>query len=227
MELSKDFSELEDEYPFCVAFDDEQAVDDGGVSRDMFSAFWQAAYILAFDGESSLIPAVHPHVDMSSFPRLGTIMSHGYVVCGFFPVKISFPVIAATFLGPSVSIDDSILITCFVDYVSMYNATILKEAFSEKQHFSPILLSALTSLLSQYNCRQIPNPSNLKSLLVEIARYEFLIKPLGALHALHSGVAVHLEFWNSLSVKDLYSVYNSLKATPARNYQGTYVLQCC
>ena len=70
--------------------------------------------------------------------------------------------------------------------------------------------------LNQVCTPTIPNPSNLKSLLVEIARYEFLIKPLGALHALHSGVAVHLEFWNSFSVKDLYSVYNSLKATPAR-----------
>ena len=31
-------SQLEDEFPFRIAFDDEQAVDTGGVSRDLFGA---------------------------------------------------------------------------------------------------------------------------------------------------------------------------------------------
>ena len=41
--LYTDFQRLADEFPFRVAFDDEQALDTGGVSRDLFSAFWNIA----------------------------------------------------------------------------------------------------------------------------------------------------------------------------------------
>ena len=101
IELYSDFSRLADEFPFRIAFDDEQALDTGGVARDLFSGFWIHACQRHFDGSGTLVPALHPHVDMRVFPLLGTILSHGYLACGFLPVQIAFPVIAAAVLEPN------------------------------------------------------------------------------------------------------------------------------
>ena len=34
-----------------------------------------------FDGEKLLVPAVHPNMDMTVLRLLGTILSHGFMVC--------------------------------------------------------------------------------------------------------------------------------------------------
>ena len=65
------------EYPFHVKFEDQQAIDAGGVSRDAFSVFWEHAFLAMFDGGLLLIPAVHHKVEMNKFPVLGVILSHG------------------------------------------------------------------------------------------------------------------------------------------------------
>lgn len=50
---------------------------------------------------------------------------------------------------------------------------------------------------------------------MRVAWHEFLTKPLGALHALHSGIpTIHYEWWKRFSVERLFSLYKSLNATP-------------
>ena len=71
----------------------------GGVSRDIFSAFWDKAYLKHFDGETLLVPAVHPNTELTTFPVLGTVLFHGFMVSGFLPVRIAFPVLALVLCG--------------------------------------------------------------------------------------------------------------------------------
>ena len=117
------------EYPFRVKLVNEMAIDAGGVSRDMFSAFGVDAYVSAFDGCNSLVPQAHPHIDIGIlFPVLGTILSHGFLATGMLPVRIAFPVIAAVVLGPMVDIPDSTYIS-LADNVSLYEGSLLKRGF--------------------------------------------------------------------------------------------------
>ena len=46
----------------CPIFDftGEEAIDEGGVQRDMYSAFWEQAYKQLFEGVTVLIPMIHP-----------------------------------------------------------------------------------------------------------------------------------------------------------------------
>ena len=55
------------EYPFRVG---ERAVDLGGVSRDMFKAFFDRAYQKLFDGCTLLTPAIHPNINFFSSSTL-------------------------------------------------------------------------------------------------------------------------------------------------------------
>ena len=45
--------EVVGEYPLRIKFHDEQAVDEGGVQRDMLSAFWTEAYTHLFEGSKT------------------------------------------------------------------------------------------------------------------------------------------------------------------------------
>lgn len=171
IKLYRDFQRIADEFPFRIAFDDELAVDTGGVARDLFSGFWNVACKKHFDGASggSLVPAIHPHVDMGIFPILGSIISHGYLACGFLPIECAFPILAATLLGPSIKIEDEILIRCFIDHLSMCDASVLREAIREikagSDSFSPKTLEALVSVLGNFSCRQVPTPGKFKAIL--------------------------------------------------------------
>lgn len=217
IELYESDSTLMNNFTPQMNFVGERAVDAGGVSRDMFSGFWEVAYLQIFDGGCSLIPAVHPQVDMTKFPILGMVLSHGYLTCGFLPLRIAFPAIASCLLGPTVRIPDEILLESFLDYLVHYEMKTVKDAlcaFSTGQ-FPPNLISKLTTLLSRYGCRSLPKPESVKRLILEVARHEFMIKAAGATCAMHAGVPEeHKSFWSKYSVEELYGIYKSLNGSP-------------
>ena len=48
------------EYPLFIKYKGEQAVDQGGVQRDMLSAFWAETYTHLFEGAKTLTPLIQP-----------------------------------------------------------------------------------------------------------------------------------------------------------------------
>ncbi len=95
-----------------ISFKDELAIDTGGVCRDMFSSFWEQAYLKNFDGETLLCIRTPKSLLFLFWER--TILSHGYLVSGFMPVHVAFPVIAAVLLGLDITISDVILLWTFL-----------------------------------------------------------------------------------------------------------------
>ena len=139
------------EYPFRVVYENERAVDTGGVCRDMFSAFWELAYVRDFDGGNTYIPIVHPHTDISRYAVLGSILSYGYMSCGILPNRLSFPVLVYTLLGCGVIIPDPLMIELFIDYVSNYESSIFRQALIESKKqlhrsFTPQLQDSLITI---------------------------------------------------------------------------------
>ena len=84
------------EYPIDIEFESEEAIDHGGVQREMFSAFWEQAYLQPFEGATILIPLLHPQTDTV----FGRILSHGYLVTGFLPIRIALPTLICMLLVP-------------------------------------------------------------------------------------------------------------------------------
>ena len=202
-----------DEFPLKIRFKEERGVDAGGVYRDMLSAFWDNAYQRFFDGGSLLAPVLHPNVNLDILPILGTILSHGYLACGFLPIRISFPTLATLVLNnPLVS--EAHLIAALLDTVSCVEANLLKRAM---QDFSTSHQIALSAILSRFGTRQLPTAEHFRDQLACAARYEYIIKPSAALDAISRGIpASHRPFWCGLSVETLYSIYSSLTASPEK-----------
>ena len=212
--------EILKDYPFRVRFINEKAVDMGGVCRDLFSAFWEDSYVKIFDGEKLLVPAVRPNPDMAVLRLHGTILSHGFMVCGFLPIRIAFPVLAAIFFGPEVEVPDSIILDSFIDYLAAYESSFISQALTKVQNNNQLpstLQGQIISTLSRMGCVQVPTKANLKEVVVSTARHLFLGKPLGVLYTIHSGVPkLFLRFFQTMTVSEFFGLYKALNATSER-----------
>ena len=122
------------ECPIYIAFRGEIGVDNGGVQRDMFSAFWDRAYSELFEGSTLLTPMVHPQTDLTVLPIIGRILSHGYLVIGMLPTRIALPTLIHMLLGPSASVSRDILLNCFLDYISCSERSTMKLALAHTKN---------------------------------------------------------------------------------------------
>ena len=213
---STKFGSLIKEFPFRITYKDEEAIDTGGVARDMFSAFWEEAYLRDLDGGSTFVPIVHPHAILAHYTVLGSILTHGFMVCGFLPVRLSFPTLAYTLLGSDITISSTIVTESFIDFISTYKSSVFQRALKWKgPKFTNELQENLVEILGRMGCRKIPTADNIHQLVIEVARYELCIKPLGAVQALRAGVPTEFyPFWNAFSVKQLHDLYKALCITP-------------
>ena len=205
------------EYPLFIKYEGENAVDEGGVQRDMLSAFWAEAYTHLFEGAKTLTPMIHPGLDMTIFPILGRILSRGYLACGMLPVRIALPSLISMVLGPSVTIPSEIIIESFADYVSDVKRRTLKEALERNEPFTYTVTAELVNILSRFGCRQVPTHSNLRSLVEQVARYEFCAKPAAALAFIHSGIPLnHKPFWERKNATDVQGLFYRMSVTPTK-----------
>lgn len=218
IDLYQTQNQLENEYPLYIEFTGERAIDTGGVTRDMFSGFFNECYMKFFDGGVLLTPIIHPHTDISKLTTIGAIISHSYLISGSLPVRIAFPTLAAILLGPATVVPQSMLLEAFVENLSAHESGLLKQAFNcSAQKFSLQFSTELLDILSVFGCREMPCPVTLKRIVLDVAKFEFLLKPATAVAMMHSGLLPkHQEFWSQLSIFDLHDVYVAQTVSPVR-----------
>jgi hypothetical protein len=198
-------------YPFFVRFDGEKAVDLVGVTRDMFSAFFEVLYLKLFDGSSLFYPATSAAINIDDFRIIGSILSHAYLVSGVLPDRIAFPCLVSVFLNKPVP--ESLLVDTFIMSLCEHEMKIVNNALITSE-FSSNLTSGLINLFSIYGCKEVPNPKNIKQLLIRAASFTFLIRPAAALQMMRQGIPeCHLWFWNSISVEEFLTLYNSMSVS--------------
>ena len=211
-------SEAIKEYPLRISFLNEEGFDTGGVLRDMLSHFWQVTLPMYFEGSNQVVPVIHAQTNMAQFTILGKIISHGYLVSGVFPLQIAFPTLASILLGVGIEVHPEILMSCFANSLSHIETKLVKDCLLVKDdQFIPKVRDKLMNLFSKFGLRQTPTPSKFKEVLVQAAKYEFLIKPMPAISLMHSGIPQRdQDFWATLSTDKLYDLYRLLTANPEK-----------
>ena len=205
------------EFPIYIEFEDEMAIDTGGVHRDMLSAFWEEAYKHFFDGSCLLVPSVHPNMDVSLMPTLGLVLSHGYLVSGFMPTRIAFPALASVLLDSPISFPTSMLIEAFAESLSVFEAGEIKKALATDSSSFSKAQNTIMSILSRFGCRVCPTPQNIESVTASTAKFVFQIQPMAAYSMITSGIPLEeRKFWQSYSLEELHSLYMAANATPAK-----------
>ena len=206
------------EFPLRISFTSEIAIDAGGVCREMFSAFWEAAYSVCCDGDSLLVPRLHPGLDVNIFTKLGTILSHGYLLCGFLPLRIAYPTLVTMLLGAKERVPDSFVMSAFLDSLNSHERGIVQSALKfDGEIFPQDLRNKLIAIISRFDGRKVPTPNTLKEILGQLANFQFRVKPLPAAVAAYTGIPEFERcFWESKTAADIHLLYFSLLATPAK-----------
>ena len=203
-----------------MKFVGEAGIDFGGVTRDMYCAFWASAYESYFDGSNVLVPLMQAGMDQTTFVQFGRVLAHGFLSSQMLPARIAFPTLACSLISPTAAISDRILLSMFLDFLAPYEGEIINEALTEAQKadgkdFSQ--RSAMESILGRFSARKQPSKGNLRSLIKSIAEFPFVIHPLPACHLMHSGIpAEHRCFWSSLTTDELYAIYQGMPVSARR-----------
>lgn len=210
---------LVNQYPFHIMFKEEQAVDCGGVARDLLTSFWEQAYTRFFDGCNLVVPKIYPDMQTNDLRILGRILSHGYIVTGFLPTQIVFPSLLCMLLGPEAanSIPNTVLLNAFTHYLCDHESEVLSKALSADEPFSQKTNEILVTILSRYGYRKLPDYVALKDQVINISRCEFIDKPLAAINIIHKGIATNqLPFWKTKTTMELLTLYLALTCNPKK-----------
>ena len=68
---------------------DEDAGSGEGVQQEMFSVFWDHFVMFNCDGSSQFAIVVLPAMQPEDFVPVGRILTHGFVMCGSFPIQLA------------------------------------------------------------------------------------------------------------------------------------------
>lgn len=205
----------------CLAtfsFYGEQGMDLDGVKREAYSIFWRQVLDEYFEGSCTFVPRVGPGIEESTMRTLGKIISHQYVLTGIFPVQINKGFMVATLCGRQ-ALDNEDLIGAFLEYVSDNESQALKAALtqSEQGQLSDESCDFLLEFLSDYQVTKRPSATNLKAVLVQVAKNELLSKPAMAMDSMREGLrdSDYKDLW-MCSKEDVLKVYEMMHLTPQR-----------
>lgn len=209
---------LYDDVMFCKCtnpsfeFSGEEGEDLDGLTREIFSEFWNKAYIAYFEGaEGSYIPRTSPDVTEETMVLLGRVAAHGYVLCKIFPVRLCKSFVIASICGAD-EVKEEDLLSSFLEFHTGFEREILHKALQATgdEKFSADLLEPIMDILEPYNLRRVPTPALLKQQLVAIARCEFINKVSWALSGFNKGLDDCHGIWEKTTKEEVESVFSDL-----------------
>lgn len=109
-----------------MEFVNENAVDDAGVSREVYTAFWDQ-FLEQCEGEDERVPRLRPDFSEAEWEAVGRIWVKGLLDLGVLPVRLSSAFILACMHGID-SVSDDVLMSSFHNYLSLTERSAVAKA---------------------------------------------------------------------------------------------------
>ena len=190
-------------------------LDFGGLTKDLFTSLWNAAYDEYFEGDTVKVPFARTHQQLQMkavFQMFGRILYHGWLLTKEIPIRFCEASFVCLLHGEE-SVDESMLERCFLLYLSQYERDVLTKALLTEV-LAPYQQDAIFGVYEQYNmtCAVAKTQEQLRDHVVIMARSHFLYKPMSTLMWMASGIPGNeLEAWRrSLSVERIKKLYEAL-----------------
>ncbi|XP_033730054.1 COPII coat assembly protein SEC16-like [Pecten maximus] len=218
MELYKDTNLLL--HMLSVSFEGEEGQDAGGLTKDVFTAFWESAYTKYFSGEDVLVPFIPPHrycEGISVFPILGRIFCHGIALTGFLPVRISRTVLISIAYGPMV-MDEKILLDDFLSFISEHERKLTSKGLDSFDTLTQGETSQLIDMFARFNMAVVPTRNTFQQHVLNLAVCELTGRPSFLCSQMRSGIPDLYQdvFFHPIAKEGLVSLCDRLQPTPSR-----------
>ncbi|KAJ8048025.1 hypothetical protein HOLleu_00181 [Holothuria leucospilota] len=194
-----------------LRFIDERGVDSGGVSRDVYSAFWIELFEGSAQGCNQRVPCIRNDMGWKDWEAVGRVLAKGFVDHGFFPVHLCKAFVMACLDGPD-SVSEDILVTSFMDYISDDDRDCLKKALSNMEEMDDEEYDELLDVLSRYRCRTVPSKGTVLKVVATVAHKELIQKPKYIIDACSQSFHF-IRAKGITSATDLHSLYDKLTPT--------------
>lgn len=109
-----------------MEFVNENAVDDAGVYREVYTAFWDQ-FLEQCEGEDERVPRLRPDFCEAEWEAVGRIWVKGLLDLGVLPLRLSSAFILACMHGID-SVSDDVLMSSFHNYLSLTERSAIAKA---------------------------------------------------------------------------------------------------
>ncbi|XP_021351424.1 uncharacterized protein LOC110449116, partial [Mizuhopecten yessoensis] len=218
MDLYKDPGVLQ--HRLGVTFAGESGEDAGGLTKDLFSTFWEQACSRLFTGEDVLVPHLPPHRFSQAstiYPVLGRILCHGLALTKGFPLQICRTVLISTALG-QIAEDKKIILEDFLLFVSEHERALTWKGLDSFTSLTSDELSQLTNMFARFSMSVMPTQDNFRRHIENLAACELTGKPLFLCQLMGLGIPEIYKdvFFHQVTQGDLLSLCERLTPTPSR-----------
>ncbi|XP_054593176.2 uncharacterized protein [Nothobranchius furzeri] len=154
-------------------FVNEKAVDDAGVSREVYTAFWEQV-LEQCEGEMERVPRLRPDFSEAEWQAVGCIWVKGFLDHGVMPVKLSLAFILACINGIDY-VDTETLMSSFLNYLPPIERSAVEKALQGTMEESD--QEDLMDLFTRMGSHSLPPQNGMKSAIEMMAHKAILQEP--------------------------------------------------
>ncbi|XP_078591200.1 uncharacterized protein LOC144870652 isoform X1 [Branchiostoma floridae x Branchiostoma japonicum] len=202
-----------------VTFKGEPSVDVKGVSREMFTIFWEVVKQKSTAGSDVRLPISTPEYNQRYWEAVGRALCHCYVLVGHYPVDVIPEVITLHILDkkpakPAVQ-------EAFLNTLTETERTLLKSLFD---NYTPENFTSKKTELRDFliNCeiQTVPTFEDFPEIFHRVAEFKVFEEPKSAILGIASGFGeASAEVFKQVNTEDIHALYSSLQPT-ANNIIG-------
>lgn len=205
------------------SFLNEKGVDTGGVSRDVYGAFWSELFEVAALGENERVPCIRSDMGVDEWTAVGRILIKGFRDIGFFPIRLCKAFMFAVLFGVD-SVAPDALLSSFKEYISIHEANTLAKALSDFEHLDNDEKDDLVDILQRFEVRSLPSTkSELQDMITGISHKELIQKPKYILDCLAYTCKELLQTESFNNCSNIVKFFHSLKPSAKK---VTKLLHC-
>ena len=175
-----------------------------GANREVYSLFWNEVATCCLIGEKERVPFIRHDLYKREWEAVGKILVQGYKDTSYFPLILSKAFICYTLFD---NVPKEILLQGVFLYLSEDEADLLKQSISDFDN-----TDELYDVLEKFNCRKRVNSSNIRDVVIELARQELKQKPHIMASVMAPVLCKLLEF-SCFTSEKLDAFYEAVKPT--------------
>jgi hypothetical protein len=179
--------------PVRFIFVNERGVDEEGLSRDVYTAFWTDFLNTSSNGEFERVPALCNSMLQEHWNAVGRILVKGFVDHKVFPVQLSFAFVVVLIFGEA-AVTNEVFLHSLLSFVGPAEKSMLQNILSAGTIDGDVY-DEFVDFLSCMDCRQVPEAADVQSMLVQIAQRHLIQESHYALKCMAAECRQHLQLY--------------------------------